>query len=474
MNQYKTPLCDALFQHIKRDPISFHVPGHKYGEVFRSAEKARFQSLLKIDATELSGLDDLHSPEGVILESEALLADLYKIKKSFFLVNGSTGGNLTMVMSTCVEGSHVLVQRNCHKSILNALKLAKVHPIFLEPEFDYDWKIATSVTPQTVKDAIALYPDAKAVILTYPNYYGMAYDLEGIIKHAHHHRIPVLVDEAHGPHFIFGEPMPKSAVQLGADLVVQSAHKLLPAMTMGSYLHFNSGLIDLHMVKEYLQIFQSSSPSYPIMASLDLARSYLATYQREDIDYILKEIQQFKEDLNGIPGIRVLDYLGKGDPLKVTIQSTCGLSGFELQRKFEEVGVFTELADPLNVLFVLPLLKADQSYPFAEAATKIKGSLKDIPFYPIKDFAPMHNNRISGLSFSYQEMQGLEKVEMPITEAIGKVAAEMIIPYPPGIPLLLVGERITQERIESLIRLIESGAKFQGSRDLKKGLINVF
>jgi arginine/lysine/ornithine decarboxylase len=472
MNQHKTPLYDALSSHIEKNPISFHVPGHKNGQVFQATEKDWFGSLLKIDATELSGLDDLHSPEGAILEAQSLLADLYQVDRSFFLINGSTVGNLAMVMSVCEKDDYVLVQRNCHKSILNALKLANAHPIFMEPEFDDVWKIAAGVSLQTVQAAIELYPTAKAVILTYPNYYGMVNDLKGIVTLAHQHQIPVLVDEAHGAHFILGDPFPISAVQLGADLVVQSAHKTLPAMTMGSFLHFNSKLIDIDKVTDYLQIFQSSSPSYPIMASLDLARCYLATYRREDIDYLLKEIKKFISDLSEIPGIRVLHY--SGDPLKVTIQSVCGLSGFALQRKLEELGVFTELADPYNVLFVLPLLKVNQSYPFKQTVDKFKKILSGVSFHSIKETNSIQNQKISGLSFSYKEMKGLMRVEVSISEAIGMVAAEMVIPYPPGIPLLLIGEKITKEKVESLKRLLEVGAKFQGGSGFGRGIIKVF
>lgn len=472
MNQLKVPIYDALTKHIEKDPISFHVPGHKYGQVFQSTEKDWFRSLLKIDATELSGLDDLHSPKGAIFEAETMLADFYKVDHSFLLVNGSTVGNLVMVMSVCEEDDFVLVQRNCHKSILNALKLAKVQPIFMEPEFDDIWRIAAGISPQTVQEAIELYPEAKAVILTYPNYYGMVNDLKGIVALAHQHHIPVLVDEAHGAHFILGDPFPNSAVQLGADLVVQSAHKTLPAMTMGSYLHFNSKYIQLDKVIEYLQIFQSSSPSYPIMASLDLARSYLANYSGKDIDYLVGEINQFKSGLSEIPGISVLNFTG--DPLKVTIQSTCGLSGFALQRKLEELGVFTELADHNNVLFVLPLLKEDQSYPFKQTISRIKEILGDVSFNRIKESIPTMNNKISGLSISYKEMRGLKDIGVTITEAIGKVAAEMVIPYPPGIPLLLIGEKITQEKVDSLKQLLEYGAKFQGGSSLGRGIIKVF
>lgn len=471
MNQNKTPLYETLCAHANNNPLSFHVPGHKNGII---SPKKYFEQVLKIDATELSGLDDLHSPEGPILEAETLLADLYVVKNSFFLINGSTAGNLAMVMSACEEGDIVLVQRNCHKSILNALKLGKVIPLFLEPEFDQDWKIAAGVNIQTVKEAVTTYPNAKALILTYPNYYGLTYDLKEMIEFAHQFDIPVLVDEAHGAHFILGDPFPPSAVQLGADIVVQSAHKTLPAMTMGSFLHYNTSLVDLERLMEYLHIFQSSSPSYPIMASLDLARSYLASYSCSDAEYLLKEIRMFKASLNEIPGIKVLSYPDAGDPLKVTIQSTGGQSGFALQRKLEAVGIFTELADPYNVLLVLPLLKEAQTYPFQEVLEKIKMVLKDVMEFPIKAIDLHPSKRISALTVGYKEMKGLESMEIPISKSVNRVAAETIIPYPPGIPLLLQGEKITQDKVKSLIQLIQTKSKFQGGSLLKQNMVKVF
>ncbi|WP_413304853.1 aminotransferase class I/II-fold pyridoxal phosphate-dependent enzyme [Bacillus sp. 1P10SD] len=473
--QMDTPLFKALMEHNKKDPISFHVPGHKSGLNIQSEARRFFEQILKIDVTELSGLDDLHSPEGVILEAEQLLAEIFQTKKSFFLVNGSTVGNLAMIMATCSENDTVLVQRNCHKSILNALRLAKVRPIFLEPEYTHDWKVATGVSIETVKEAISLYPNVKAIILTYPNYYGIVSDLEGIINQAHLHHIPVLVDEAHGAHFIIGHPFPASAVQLGADIVVQSAHKTLPAMTMGSYLHVNGQLVDVNKVRDYLQIFQSSSPSYPIMASLDLARKYLATYTQQDLDDLQTGIQHFKAELEGVPGIKVLEYPHqKGDLLKITIQTRCSLSGFELQRRLEEEAVYTELADPYNVLFVLPLLKEGQRYPFEDTARKIKKVCKDLPFHEQKSKLTMSNRKVSELAIPYKEMDNLESMDVPITEAIGSVCAETIIPYPPGIPLLLKGEEITNERINQLQRLLKTGARFQGCSCLTKEMIRVF
>lgn len=474
-NQSKTPLYDALTKHVNKRPVSFHVPGHKYGEIFQPEAQHYYKQMLQMDATELSGLDDLHAPEGAILEAEVLLADLYQTRKSYFLVNGSTVGNLAMIMAACEEGTKVLVQRNCHKSILNGLNLAKADPIFLEPEFNQEWKVPSGIRLETVRESIKLYPDAKALILTYPNYYGMGFELQEIINEAHRHHIPVLIDEAHGPHFILGEPFPSSALQLGADIVVQSAHKILPAMTMGSYLHINSDLVNRNKVKEYLAMLQSSSPSYPIMASLDLARKYLGTYNQKDLTFLLTEIKCFKSELAEIPAIKVLDYPNdNGDPLKITIQSRCQLNGYELQRKLEQAAIYTELADPHNLLIILPLLKDGQSFPLEEIMWKIKESLAGLPSNYRHEEFELAGQKISSLAVTFKEMEKLEITELPILNTLGAVCAETIIPYPPGIPLLLKGERITKNKLSQLTLLLKSGARFQGGSLLKDKMIKTF
>ncbi len=474
-DQMRIPLYRALIEHTKNNPISFHVPGHKGGLVFHPETAEFYQPFLEMDVTELSGLDDLHSPEEVIKEGEQLLAALYHVKQSFFLVNGSTVGNLAMILAACREGETVLVQRNCHKSVVNAIRLAKARPIFLEPEYDLNWRVATNVSLETVKKAIRLYPEANALILTYPNYYGMVYDIKVIINHAHLHNIPVLVDEAHGAHFIIDEPFPSSAVSLGADAVVQSAHKTLPAMTMGSYLHINSDRMNIGKIKDYLQILQSSSPSYPIMASLDIARHYLAMYEGKDINYLIEEIHYFRQELKQIPSIKVLEYpYSQGDQLKVTIQSRNKFSGFELQKKFEQQGIYTELADTNNVLFIFPLLKEKQSYPHRLALEKIKRVLVDLPAQFNAEEVPVSKEKIKGLAISYELMSTMDVSDVPITDAAGTVCAETIIPYPPGIPLLLKGELITDVAIKQLNTLIKSGARFQGGASLDRGLMKVF
>jgi len=473
--QNRIPLYEALVDHRSKNSISFHVPGHKSGKIPHQKAENIFEDILRIDVTELTGLDDLHSPEGVINEAQELLAALYQVKNSFFLVNGSTVGNLAMILSICEKNDVILVQRNCHKSVLNAIKLAKARPIFLEPDYNQEWKTATGVSKEIVENAISHYPEAKAIVLTYPNYYGMVYDLKSVIQLAHLHNIPVLVDEAHGPHFILGDPFPASAIELGADMVVHSAHKTLPAMTMGSYLHINSSRINTDRVKDYLQMLQSSSPSYVIMASLDLARHYLARYQQSDIEYLLNKIANFKKELKAIKSIKVLEYPdSNGDTLKVTIQSRSKLSGFELQKRLEEIGVYTELADPYNVLLILPLLKQNQDFPLVEACRRIKEIFVDIPYYQNEEEVLITSGKISELAIPYEKWSFYEQEVKDISTAAGFICAETIIPYPPGIPLLLTGELITEEKISQLYHLKKTGARFQGGSCLDKNQIITF
>jgi arginine/lysine/ornithine decarboxylase len=479
MKQTRIPIYEQLIMHAEQKPVSFHVPGHKYGQLLTDNAKVSsyFTDLLRIDATELTGLDDLHSPEGVIREAENLLAQLYGVKRSYFLVNGSTVGNLAMIMTAVKENDLVLVQRNCHKSILNGIHLAKAEPIFLGPSVDEEWAVAGGVPYQTVEQAISKYPHAKAIILTYPNYYGMTNDIEKIIQLAHLHHIPVLIDEAHGAHFIGGEMFPPSAVELKADIVVQSAHKTLPAMTMGAYLHFNSDLLLEGDLTNYLQVLQSSSPSYPIMASLDIARNYLATYTKEDEAYLENKINEFRAKIQQIKGLKVLSYSGiQGDPLKITIQSNTSLRGFDIQKSLEKEGIYIEMADPFNILLVFPMLKAHMEYPIQDIVDRFRSVLENTPYSDKKNGKKVigQPTEISQLALTAKERATLKTTLIPLNRACGQVCAEIIIPYPPGIPLLFPGEIISKDTIDRLMLLLDSGARFQGEGNLRNRKITIY
>ncbi|MBO1910445.1 aminotransferase class I/II-fold pyridoxal phosphate-dependent enzyme, partial [Microvirga sp. 3-52] len=295
--------------------------------------------------------------------------------KSFFLINGSTVGNLAMIYATCAEGETVIVQRNAHKSIFNAIELTGARPVFISPEWDSASKTAGTVTPEQVKNALTRFPEAKAVILTYPTYYGTTGDkLEETIRLCHEREIPVLVDEAHGAHFAIGEPFPTSALDLGADIVVHSAHKTLPALTMASFLHVRSNLITPEKVARYLQMLQSSSPSYLLMASLDDAREYVESYAVEDGRDFMKRRAVFLKRLTETGHLEIIE---TDDSLKLMLRVN-GYSGYDLQKALDQVGVYAELADFYQVLLVLPLLKKGQEYPFEKAVKRIEKAIEDM------------------------------------------------------------------------------------------------
>lgn len=461
MSEKNKPLVQALTQFKEKQPISFHVPGHKNGLLSGLPEAMR--STLQFDLTELEGLDDLHEPAGVIREAEQRLSALYQSDRSFFLVNGSTVGNLAMIYAACRPGDTVIVQRNAHKSIFHAIELTGARPVFVSPMWDTQTNTPGAVRFEQVEDAIEAYPEAKAVVLTYPTYYGVAGSkLADIIQFSHAMGIPVLVDEAHGAHFVAGKTFPPSALELGADVVVHSAHKTLPAMTMASFLHIRSTIISPERITHYLGMLQSSSPSYLLMASLDDARSYAESYSAEDEDEFLEKRQSFIDDLLAIRALRIVE---TDDPLKLLLRAA-GHTGFELLAKLEAEGVFAELADPFQVLFVLPLLKKGIGYPFDESVQRIAAAVNRLPAKEesgAMEETILVDEGISTLTYLPQELLGRNAEWKSIEETVGHVAAASIIPYPPGIPLLLGGETVKERHVALLIQYLQMNAKFQGA-----------
>ncbi|MFD1032894.1 aminotransferase class I/II-fold pyridoxal phosphate-dependent enzyme [Metaplanococcus flavidus] len=467
----RRPLVEALKNFQQQRPVSFHVPGHKHGVLSGLPDEIR--SALQYDQTELSGLDDLHYPEGVIREAQNLLAEAYGTERSFFLVNGSTSGNMAMVHAVCKEGDRVLVQRNSHKSIFHALELAKLRPVYLTPEWGQSSHSAEGLSVETLKDALREYPEAKALILTYPNYYGMVgMEMKDIIEYCHQFNMPVLVDEAHGAHLLAGPPFPQSALAYGADAVVQSAHKTLPAMTMGSFLHIQGERINVNKIRKYLRMFQSSSPSYLIMASLDDARSYIQTYSNPDIQYFVEKRKLFTDSLKTIYGLELFE---SDDPLKMMLRVE-NYNGFRLQEKMEEMGVYAEMADSRQVVVILPLLKQGHTYPFAEIRSRIREAVqklrKEQPDSKLL-ITPQEMVSISEPDISYEAIGLADSEWISYTQAIGRYSAAMVTPYPPGIPLILPGEVWTQGKIEQLMDHLAAGAMIQGEHNLADKQLSV-
>ncbi|MEK3993161.1 aminotransferase class I/II-fold pyridoxal phosphate-dependent enzyme [Psychrobacillus sp. FSL K6-2365] len=469
--QEKRPLVEALEKFHKNSPISFHVPGHKNGLLSNLPELIR--DSMQYDLTELNGLDDYHHPEEAIKEAEQLLTKLYNTDESFFLVNGTTIGNLAMIYATCQYGEQIIVQRNAHKSIFHAIELVGAEPIFVSPKWDEQSKTASYVSLEVIEEAIQQFPFVKAVVLTYPNYYGVSSpDLENIIRLCHQLQMPVLVDEAHGAHFQTHKGFPKSALLYGADIVVQSAHKTLPALTMGSFLHIRSQFIDSKKVNKYLRMLQSSSPSYLILASLDDARSYVERYSPMDFKQLMDRREVFIQALETIPLIKVVQV---DDHLKLLIR-VGKYSGFQVQQAFEKQNIYVELADPHQVLLILPLLKVEHEYAFAEIRKRIKHAVdklkKESPDLKNNVFH-MEQRSISTLQMSMEQLSDKQGEWIPYVRTIGRIAKGMIIPYPPGIPLILPGEKITVPILTELEEWIEKGALFQGEHRLEEKLIYV-
>lgn len=471
--QKKKPIIEGLERFRQQQNISFHVPGHKYGELSHLPQA--FKEVMRYDVTELSGLDDLHYPKEMILEAENLLADTYGATKSFFLVGGSTVGNLAMIYATCNKGDTIIVQRNAHKSIFHAIELVGAKPIFVSPLWDERTLSATHVTYRDLKEAVENYSEAKAVVLTYPTYYGMtSNEIQQQIAYCHDKGIPVLVDEAHGAHFNACTLFQPSALTLGADVVVQSAHKTLPAMTMASFMHVKSQLIEADKIHHYLRMLQSSSPSYLLLASLDDARYYVQTYMESDGAYIIEKKNQWIDALRAIGSLEVIEV---DDPLKVLLRVN-GYSGFQLQEALEAKHVYGELADANQVLFVLPLLKQGHTYPFAEIRVRIKEAISTLLNTAKTDSitasqTAYHFVPITEPLYTFNEVASLKKEWLPYMRTMGRISANMIIPYPPGIPLLVPGERITVAKLSQLEELLAAGATFQGNHRLAEKMIQV-
>ncbi|MFG6150796.1 aminotransferase class I/II-fold pyridoxal phosphate-dependent enzyme [Halobacillus sp. B23F22_1] len=460
----KTPLYDRLMEHIKQDPLSFHVPGHKFGEIFPLKEKNTFKEILSIDATEITGMDDLHAAEEVIDEAQQLAADFFGADETYFLVNGSTSGNLAAILASCRPGDHVLVQRNCHKSIMHGIELAGAHPVFFTPEYEHETKRYTWIDESIIQEALHHHPRMAAVILTYPDYFGRTYPIEKVIEAIHAYNIPVIVDEAHGVHFSLGAPFPKSSLQVGADIVVQSAHKMAPAMTMSSFLHTLGSRVNKSRLTYYLQVFQSSSPSYPLMASLDVARVFLESFKEREKEKLLPYIAEIREAFNEVEApFRVLPLTEWDDILKLTLETKEGWTGLEVAEVLEAAGIYPELATTEHVLLVCGLAPSFEIGLLKKRLEEVNWQLKIDKEHDTIKKEQLSFPKLQALDLSYQDMQQAAPEFVNWSAAAGRICAEAVVPYPPGIPFILKGERMTEQQVRSVRALLEHNTRFQNT-----------
>lgn len=443
----RIPLLNELIKYHKEKNLLLSMPGNKAGIGFLRDDigKEFAEKLGFLDITEVDHLDNLHCPEGVIKEAQELLSKTYNAKKAYFLVNGSSCGNLASIFDAFDEGDEVIVERNCHKSIYNALILRKLKVRYIEPIVDTEKDIFLPPNKENIYKSVDNCNNPKGIILTYPNYFGITYDIEEIIKDLKKRNLNIIIDAAHGAHFGQSDKLPKDIYYL-ADYVVLSAHKTLPALTQGAYLLVNK---DSENIEFYLKTFMSTSPSYLIMASLDYSRHYLDEYGVNDYKELICKCEIWKDKINSLNKAHILskEDLKYGYDIDVTryvIILQEGYSGHKFLDYLRENKIQAEMSFSRGVVLILsPFnLDADFKHIYNVMEQLELNLLKNDKNINAKYYSVVPNKKLEPY-----EVFKLKGTHCKIKVSEGKISKNMIIPYPPGIPLVCPGEVISSEAI---------------------------
>lgn len=478
-DQQRMPLIDAIEEYQNRKPAYFCIPGHRFERgVNERWRRAMGDGVFRFDLTETPLTDDLHNATGAILEAETLAAQLFGAEESHFLINGTTCGNQVMVLSAAFSGQKIAIPRNAHKSVLMGLIMGGAQPVYLMPEILPGWGLHGGITPEAVEKLFLEHPDCRGVLAVSPTYFGLCSDLRAIASICHRHNAMLLVDEAHGAHCYVSDRLPEGALSQGADMCAQSIHKVAGALTQSSMLHIGSSRPDLARVRANLHLVQSTSPSYLLMASLDAARQDLALRGEELADVALELADYARKEMQKIDGISCLgtEILGQAaikalDRTRLTFSGwELGLTGFELKDLlFEQYGCDTELADYKNVLAIVTFgnTKEDidrlleglrgisaQYMTMADRQQK-RRDLERIPQLPAQP------EYVASPRDSYFA----QKKRVPWEQAKESVSGEMIAPYPPGIPAVYPGERISSQVWNFLEQYRKEARHFHGPSD---------
>lgn len=470
LNVKEMPLVAALQDYCNARPARFHIPGHagKGQGVLASL----FGNSLAFDVTEVDGLDDLHQPDGCISKSQMLSADFFGADHTFYLVGGSSAGNQAMILATCKSGDIILMQRNVHQSLIHGALLAGVRVVWLMPETEPLTGMAGGVSADTVSAAFCAHPEAKALILQHPNYYGHARkDLEESVRIAHAHEALVLIDEAHGAHFGLHSSFPANALSCGADAVVQSTHKMLGALSMGAMLHLQGNRVLPERFRRVLRMLQTSSPSYLVMASLDAVRAALAIEGKHQFDRMINRITTLINAVNSDENVGIQLTISD-DPCKLIIREReKRVSGYSLQDWFFSQGCVAELADPYQIVFVVTWQTPDDAFDrlrdvihsFSPETLNTAEQIAPETFcYEIEDgLFSKHPMQLPTLS-EWIGLNGDGEEKIKLTDAAGRICADALTPYPPGIPLLFPGEKLDGDFISQMSRFLNSGAVIKG------------
>lgn len=481
LSQLETPLFDALLKHRNRHPIQFHIPGHKKGQGMDPAFREFVgDNVLSIDLINIAPLDDLHSPKAAIKEAQELAAQAFGADYTFFSVQGTSGAIMAMIMSVVGPGDKILVPRNVHKSTMSAIILSGAIPIFIYPEVDEEYGITHGISAESVEKAIETYPDAKAVLVINPTYFGFAADLKRIVDIAHTSNIPVIVDEAHGIHLKFHDELPISAMEAGADMAATSVHKLGGSLTQSSVLNVREGLVSVSRVQSVLSMLQTTSTSYPLLASLDCARRQLAVHGYDLIDQAIRLAKEARKRINKIPHLKVAgrEKLHSSatfdmDQTKLLISvKDLGITGHQAEEWLRQnANIEVELSDLYNILCLVTLgdtkkeinllinalQRMSQTFDSEACVKETEVNVPDIP----------------ALAMTPRDAFYSSTEVIPFKDSAGYICAEFIMVYPPGIPIFIPGEVITEENIKYIQMNIEAGLPVQGPEDASLQTIRV-
>ncbi len=473
-------LLKKLMEYGKSDFYPYHMPGHKrqlWGELP--------EEIAQLDITEIDGFDNLHQPEGILKELQEKAAKLYGAEKTYYLVNGSTCGILSAISAALPEGGHILMTRGSHKSAYHAAYLRNLTISFLYPDLIPEYDIFEAITPGQVQEALEAEQDIGAVFVVSPTYEGRIADIRKIAEIVHQRGIPLIVDEAHGAHLGFAQHFGENSCRQGADIVIHSVHKTLPAMTQTALLHVNGTRIDRAKLERFLHIYQSSSPSYVLLGSIENALQ-LAEAQGTELFRNLRErylnlLQNLKEcrHLQFIPFQEERQDIGK---LVISAKNT-GLSGQQIyDMLLQEYHLQLEMAAGSFCLAMFTigdspeayerlekaLLEIDRSIPQDLQAEERKAVCKGL-----SDMEEPDKKQETGRNIPLSQAWDMPYEMLPLKDAVGRYVAEFVNLYPPGVPLLVPGERLSQEQYEKLMEYFDQGLTVQGVEKNALHLIKV-
>ncbi len=478
INQNRTPLFDAVKKYIEDDVVPFHVPGHKQGRGLREMAEFIGEMALRMDVNGMEDLDYANNPTGVIMEAQKLMAHAFGAEYSHFLVNGTTSGVQTMILSACEPGSRIIIPRNAHKSTIGGIILSGAMPVYVQPEINTELGIAMGVSVESIKKAIRQNPHARAVFVINPTYYGMTSDLKSIVRVAHMHGMAVLVDEAHGAHMSFHDDFPLTAMEVGADMSAASIHKTAGSLTQSSVLLSRGGLVSQDRIKHALGLTFTSSASYLLMCSLDIARKQLAVNGAEMLEETLRLARWARDEINGIEGLYAFgrELAGNSgctdfDETKLGIHiRQLGYTGYEVEALLrEKYNIQVEMADLYNVLAIVSL--GDRMEDMAKLVNALRELAAGRKGNDLRNAASMPGSL--EIIVSPRDAFYNAKKNVKLEDAAGEIAGEMVMAYPPGIPVICLGERITGEMVDYIKLLKEQRCQLQGTSDPRVDYIKV-